>query len=125
MDDRGLFTINQHRTFSVEEANALLPLIRKITQDWSQKVDALMARLEVIPTEQLELIQKIENEINDGIKSWHEKIRKLGVHPKGLWLVDFDSGDGFYCWKYPENRVTHWHSYADGYTSRVPVEQNL
>ena len=25
-----------------------------------------------------------------------------GLEVKGLWLVDFDNGSGYYCWQYPE-----------------------
>jgi len=41
---------------------------------------------------------------------------------KGLWLVDFDSGDGYWCWSYPEEDLRHWHSYEGGYGERVTVE---
>jgi hypothetical protein len=42
---------------------------------------------------------------------------------KGLWLVDFDSGDGYWCWAYPEADLGHWHSYEGGFGARVPVDQ--
>ncbi len=125
MDSRGLITINQRRTFNLQDATEILPVIRRITAEWCQRVESLIARLESMNPEHTESIAALENEINEGIKAWHEKIRKLGAHPKGLWLVDFDSGEGFYCWKYPEHKITHWHSYENGFSGRVPLEQNL
>ena len=42
---------------------------------------------------------------------------------KGLWLVDFDSGDGYWCWAYPEDDLGYWHSYEGGFGARVPLEE--
>ena len=122
MEDRELITINRGGIFSLAQARALLPVVRRITQEFSTRVEALMTRLETINLTQTETIQTVESEVNDLIRIWHEKIRKLGAKPKGLWLVDFDSGDGYFCWKYPEAEIDFWHSYQDGFTGRVPLE---
>lgn len=122
MDDR-VITINQARTFSLLDAEEILPVVRRITHEWAQKVETLIARLEAKSPEQLTAIEQLEAEINSGIQMWHEKVKKLGATPKGLWLVDFDSGEGYYCWKYPEVRITHWHSYGDGFSGRVPIHE--
>lgn len=122
MDDR-VITINQARTFSLLDAEEILPVVRRITHEWAQKVETLIARLEAKAPEQLAAIEQLEAEINSGIQMWHEKIKKLGASPKGLWLVDFDCGDGYYCWKYPETKITHWHSYEDGFSGRVPIHE--
>ena len=55
------------------------------------------------------------------MRAWAEKIMQLGAEPKGLWLVDFDSGSGYYCWRYPEADVGFFHGYDDGYSGRVPI----
>ena len=38
--------------------------------------------------------------------TWTRDMEMLGVVVKGLWLIDFDSGEGYYCWKYPEPAVS-------------------
>ena len=68
------------------------------------------------------VIIPIEEQINGLIKDWHAKIRKLGAEPKGLWVVDFDCGEGYFCWKYPESSVSHWHSYDTSYKDRVLLD---
>lgn len=123
MDDRDVVTINRAGIFSLEQARAVLPIIRRITQEFSVNVEALMARLESVNLTQTETITRLECEVNDLIKLWNEKVKKLGARPKGLWLVDFDSGDGYFCWKHPESDLAYWHSYEDGFTGRRPVEQ--
>ena len=35
--------------------------------------------------------------------------------------VDFDSGEGYYCWRYPEAAVQHYHGYEDGFAGRMKI----
>ena len=49
-------------------------------------------------------------------------MRSLGLEIKGLWLVDFDSGAGYYCWKYPEPAIDHFHGYEEGFAGRLPLQ---
>ena len=32
-----------------------------------------------------------------------------------MFLVDFDNGEGYYCWKWPEREVDHFHGYEEGF----------
>ena len=45
-----------------------------------------------------------------------------GLEAKGLWLVDFDNGEGYYCWSYPESSITHYHGYDDGFAGRISIQ---
>jgi hypothetical protein len=63
----------------------------------------------------------VQREYEEIIKRWVSKLERLGVVVKGLWLVDFDTGDGYLCWKYPELRVAHYHGYDDGFAGRRPL----
>lgn len=121
MEDRGMITINRRGVFSLEEARQILPIVRRITQEFSSKVELLIARLETIQLNQTETICALEKQVNEMIQAWNDKIRKLGAEPKGLWVVDFNSGEGYYCWKHPETDILYWHSYEDGYTGRKPL----
>jgi hypothetical protein len=55
------------------------------------------------------------------VARWAAEIEALGAEAKGLWLVDFDAGDGYYCWKHPEPTVAHYHGYDEGFAGRVPI----
>lgn len=123
MEDRDVVTISRHGVFNLDQARAILPVIRRITQEFSVKVETLMGRLETVNLTQTEVITRLENEVNELIKVWHEKIRKLGAKPKGLWLVDFDAGDGYFCWKYPEMEIEYWHTYQNGFNGRVSLAE--
>ena len=119
----GVVEINRQGKFSVEEANGILPLIHKITEEYSQLVNELENRLEALGTSDEKKAEEIEQQVNEYVQQWHSKVRKLGGLPKGLWLVDFDSGDGYFCWKYPEAEISHWHSYDDGFLGRVTLKE--
>ena len=56
------------------------------------------------------------------VAKWARELTDLGLEIKGLWLVDFDSGAGYYCWKYPEKDLGHFHSYEEGFAGRVPLQ---
>jgi len=123
MDDRAVITINRRGIFSLEEAQRILPVVRRITLEFSAKVELLIARLETLQLNQTETICALEKQVNELIQTWNDKIRKLGAEPRGLWVVDFDNGQGYYCWKNPEMDIQYWHSYEDGYTGRQPLVQ--
>ena len=109
--------------FSLEEASRLVPIIRRICQEYSAVVDRLVQRLGDLNPRDREQIAEIEATIDERIQSWNVKIRKLGAIPKGLWIVDFDSGNGYFCWKYPEPTILYWHGYSDGFSNRISIEE--
>ena len=121
MDDRVMITINRRGVFSLDEAKQILPVVRRITSEFSAKVELLIARLETLQLNQTETICALEKQVNDLIQSWNDKIRKLGADPRGLWVVDFNGGDGYYCWKHPETDILYWHGYDEAYTGRKPL----
>ena len=57
------------------------------------------------------------------VKRWMAKMARLGLVVKGLWLVDFDTGDGYLCWKFPELKIGQYHGYHEGYTKRRPLRE--
>jgi len=110
---------------SIDTANERVAVIWRFTKTQSQLVDRLIAQLEAVNHDQLDRVNELETEINDLINRWHSKIRKLGGCPKGLWMADFDSGDGYFSWKFPEREILYWRPYEDGFADRMPVEKWL
>jgi hypothetical protein len=118
-----IIEINRQSVFSLAEAQELLGVVFRITKQYSEKVEALIARLDTLPPGSETLAASIETQVNGLISEWQTKVQKLGAMPKGLWIADFDSGDGFYCWKYPERKIDFWHKYTDGFSKRVHVNE--
>ena len=106
--DRGMgadiTSINQKHTFGHLEAQRLLPVVRRITQEVVVRAEALALRYEALPEEH-ESRRGLERELNDLIIAWAAKIAKLGAEAKGLWLVDFDCGEAIYGWRFPETEL--------------------
>jgi hypothetical protein len=99
------------RTFSFEEARALVPAIRKLTE-------AIQERLAVLGTSSDDDASEEASRIVD---EWAHEISALGADVKGLWLVDFDNGSGYYCWRFPENDLEYYHSYEEGFEGRMRI----
>jgi len=53
------------------------------------------------------------------VAEWADSVMGLGIDVKGVWLVDFDNGSGYYCWQYPEESLQYFHGYEDGFRGRV------
>jgi hypothetical protein len=94
-----------NRIFTYEEAVAMLPDVRRIT-------GAAVARVEELGDDDAAETQAILDE-------WATTIMAMGIEVKGLWLVDFDSGSGYYCWKHPEASLQFFHGYEEGFGGRV------
>jgi len=106
------------RIFTYEEAQALMPRVIEVTSGAVALVDELFAdatiETESVPDEVLERYNEI-------VEEWANTIIDLGVDVKGLWLVDFDSGSGYYCWKHPEPALQYFHGYDEGFKGRVKL----
>ena len=100
----------EKKIFTLEEARALLPKVKQLTADAASAYTRLSEG-----GESEEERQKI-------VGQWASTIASLGVEIKGLWLVDFDSGAGYYCWKYPEESLDHFHGYDEGFAGRLPLQ---
>jgi regulator of sirC expression with transglutaminase-like and TPR domain len=95
------------KVFTLDQARALLPRVRSMTDAAVEKFD--------------QLAEELESEREDLVQRWARDVRALGVEVKGLWLVDFDSGAGYYCWKYPEPGLDHFHGYEEGFAGRLRI----
>ncbi|MCC2680061.1 MAG: hypothetical protein K0R29_2637 [Pseudobdellovibrio sp.] len=115
---------NSHRYFTLQEAQNMLPLIYRLTDDSAKTVKYLMACINALPDKKSDRAVELQEQINDHISKWQSKLERLGAKPKGLWLADFDHGDGYFCWKFPEVKILFKHGYQDGFTGRILIESN-
>ena len=129
------------KVFSVEEANATLPLVRAIISDLANLSGDLVerrSRLEHLLSgreaeegdpyaEELAQIQEeLEREISK-LQEYVNELRVLGVEPKNgpdgvIDLVDFPAeieGRRVYlCWRLGEPEVSFWHDIETGFAGR-------
>ncbi len=128
------------RTFTVEQANRMLPLVRRIVRDI---VDAHQAWLRAVqlyetaatwtradaPSSQHAALETDVKRLAAEIESYLIELRELGVDFKGFeqGLVDFQGErDGrvvCLCWKLDEDEVGFWHEVSDGFAGRQPISE--
>ena len=108
------------RTWSYDEALATFPVIRDLTEAAVKQLEALAHELRSTD-ETHERRSELESSHREIVEQWTREVESLGCEVKGLWLVDWDSGDGYYCWKYPESSLSHFHDYESGFEGRVPI----
>jgi hypothetical protein len=132
---------SEKKFFTVEEANARLPLVRAIVsdmvilardlQDRRQRLASLLERRK--PTtkdayseelsQMVESMEKDESRLHDLV----EELEQLGVEAKGAaeGLVDFpgflEGREVCLCWKLGEPEVLYWHEINAGFPGRQPL----
>ena len=108
------------RTFTLKDAQLLLPAVRARTAEAVEQARAVAERLDRLPNghpDRDRLLVALDRVISD----WTSAMQAFGAEVKGLWLVDFDTGEGYYCWRYPEAAVQHYHGYEEGFAGRMKI----
>ena len=129
------------KVFTVEEANAMLPLVRAITSDLvrlAREVIERRQRLALLMSgrdreggdpysdELAETERGLERD-STRLKEYLNELLSLGVEPKSApeGLIDFpsiiDNRLVYLCWKYDESEVMHWHELDAGFAGRQPL----
>ncbi len=110
------------KIFSLSEAQESLTVVIHLCETANRRVQQIKNHmLQVQGTEK----QALQRELDAVVDTWYTKIQKLGGKPKGVWLVDFDNGEGYFCWKYPEPEILYSHGYNEGYLGRHLVKPML
>ena len=107
--------------FSLDQARALLPRVKMLTAEAVGRAEAISAELARM-SEADPAHGQLAATLREIVNAWADAVRALGLEAKGLWLVDFDNGDGYYCWRYPEPVISHYHGYDDGFAGRIPIQ---
>lgn len=120
------------RTFTVAQANALIPWLDSLFSETRKAVEELhlirMSRARIDPrgavTESKDegRLRELEAQIRRRL----EEAASLGIEVRRVdGLVDFPGWiDGqlvYLCWKYGESEITHYHYTSEGFTGRRPL----
>ena len=83
--------MTERRRFTLVEAQQLLPSIRTLTEkavnEAAQLSNDLQRLSRPIPARSV-AVEALEAVV----AAWTDRVRRLGLDVKGLWLVDFDNG---------------------------------
>lgn len=123
------------KLWKLSDAEAVIPELEKIFEEIAEL--AAKARLKTARLESLEgkpaeaaiersQLQFLANEMTERLQG----IADMGAVPKGLEpaLVDFPSKvhgqDAFLCWRLGEKRITHYHGFDEGFSSRKKLPRS-
>jgi hypothetical protein len=108
------------RIFTYDEALATFPAVRDLTAAAARQVEALANGLD--SQEEMDPRREQLEEARERIvRAWAREVSSIGCEVKGVWLVDWDSGDGYYCWRFPEQAIGFFHAYDEGFAGRLPI----
>jgi hypothetical protein len=136
---------SEPRIFTLEQANAMLPLVRAIVRDLAELSRDVLDRRERLAfllagrdanTKDLygDELAQIEEELhkdNDRLREYVRELHELGVEPKNgpEGLVDFrclmDGRVVYLCWKYDEPEIRFWHELDAGFAGRQSLPADL
>jgi hypothetical protein len=128
------------RAFTVDEANRMLPLVRRIVSDavrdywrWQDAVREFeVAALRSSPDQPDEMAERLQVEatrLAEEIDGYMSELAELGVLFKGFdtGLVDFPGEIAgrpvLLCWQLGEENVMFWHEENAGFIGRQPLPE--
>lgn len=120
-----LIRLQRNFPFSFEEVTHLLPTIQHLTAQCRAKVEPLFLQIELLSIREIALAQTIEAKINQHLLEWHRKVARVGGQPKALWTIEFDCGDGFYGWSFPDHCLSSFRKYDSDFSQRRSLDQRI
>ena len=115
------------KLFDLNEASQLLPLIQAITCKHQAQLAPIQLQLNKMLSNDPRR-KYIELEYEAEVNMWKAKIEKLGAKVFGLWVVEFDVGEGHLCWRHPELSLNYFRpigaDFADRHKLSVYIETN-
>jgi hypothetical protein len=99
----------------------MLPDVRSRTERAVRETESLVAERDALAAESPQR-GVVDERIQQVVQRWAREMEALGLDVKGVWLVDFDSGSGYYCWQWPEERLEYFHGYEEGFAGRTRIQ---
>lgn len=115
----GVSASAERRIFSYAEARALIPRISALTAEAATAFEARRAAQRGAPRRAAR--DSAEIAMRRIVKDWQHAVRALGGCCAGLWMVRFDTGAGWYCWRHPEADLHWYYRYEDGFAGRERI----
>ena len=124
------------RSFTIEEANALVPRLEMLMERVQRAALTLRSALQdpadpsPPPARTTADVLRLRPDLGDHVRELESavgEIEELGCHFKGLdlGLVDFpalvDGTTVLLCWQYGEKQIAYWHRADEGFANRRPL----
>lgn len=143
--ERATGGLKLERTFTLDEAHELLPILETLLRraiDGKKKLEAFESEFEALKSRimltggmllDVKTIARAKNErdrVVQHVKDALDEIDAAGVQVKDLdmGLLDFpwvNDPEVLLCWKLGEKRITHWHNTNEGFRGRKPIDDRI
>jgi hypothetical protein len=114
--------LDQPRCFTLSEARELLPTVVKITKQAESELYPFQFKLRRMLIADPRR-KSVEARYELVVRQWADKLRRLGLVVEGLWEVDFDTGEGYLSWHYPEIRIGYYREYYQRFDQRRSLDE--
>ena len=108
------------KLFNLEEAREHLPLVQAITRKHQTQLAPIQARLSKMLSNDPRRAT-LERDYEQVVSRWRGKIEQLGASVHGLWVVEFNVGEGALCWRYPELTLNYLRLHGAAFSSRTKL----
>ena len=144
--ETGQVAVDMPRTFTVSEAETLLPILESLLRSAMQAkalIEEVDAELEALKSQifinggtfvNILAVNKRKDEREKAIQRAKDAVAEIdaaGVQVKDLdiGLLDFPCVVGdevlFLCWKLGEQGISHWHSTSEGFAGRKVIDDRI
>ena len=112
------------KLFNLSEAKEHLPLVASITENHQNELAPIQARLNRMLSNDPRRAP-IERAYENVVDKWRAKIEHLGASVHGLWVVEFDVGEGVLSWRYPELSINYIRLHEQSFASRTKLKDYI
>lgn len=113
----------QPKIFTYAQASVLIPVLGRITCRTLKHLNPILRKMSDVPKTDPRYCEA-EKVYQDTVQRWVNQVIRLGVEAKGMWIVDFDCGYGYLCWRYPEEHLLYFHDYHESFNQRRKLRMN-
>lgn len=113
-----------HRIWTLDEANAIIPLLERITKKCEDVVTKTLQdqRFYISTFAPEERIKECDDIIGKELIEWGTKLTKLGATVYSHGYVGLDNGTFFYSWHHGEKKIAYIHGHMEGPGKRTKLD---
>lgn len=112
------------RLFDLPEAQIQLPLVQSITKKHQAQLAPLQIRLNKMLSNDPRR-STLESEYEAVVCRWRTKVQQLGAQVAGLWVVEFNVGEGWLSWRHPELSLSYFRENGADFSDRSSVKDYI
>lgn len=112
------------KLFNIHDAQIVLPSVRAVTEHQRKILVPIQDRLnKMLANDPRRKVFEKDYELV--VSHWSSKVSLLGARVSGLWMVEFDVGDGSLSWRYPELSLSYFRANGAKFSERVRLQDYI